>query len=352
MGELISQNQEMALRATDDRLVVVSTEGCDAHDVPNRHPEAPGRLISAVAGVRASVPAERMREVSPPRASLDDLAEAHHSDYLEMLQSDAESGGSQLDADTYTARGSFETARRAAGAVLAAVDEVDSGRAQRAFALVRPPGHHALADRAMGFCLVNNVAVAAARLRNKGERVVIIDWDVHHGNGTQEIFYNDPDVMYISTHQAPHYPGTGAVHEIGSGVARGSNVNIPLRAGSAGDMMRAVFDEVVLPVITDFAPTRVLLSAGFDAHRDDPLADLQLTSSDYVDLTHRVLSVCPDGKLVAVLEGGYNFRALARSAGAVAAVLAGGDPSIDEGEEVTTGDIDTAMITAVMNERS
>lgn len=342
----------MALRATDDRLVVVSTEGCDAHDVPNRHPEAPGRLISAVAGVRASVPAERMREVSPPRASLDDLAEAHHSDYLEMLQSDAESGGSQLDADTYTARGSFETARRAAGAVLAAVDEVDSGRAQRAFALVRPPGHHALADRAMGFCLVNNVAVAAARLRNKGERVVIIDWDVHHGNGTQEIFYNDPDVMYISTHQAPHYPGTGAVHEIGSGVARGSNVNIPLRAGSAGDMMRAVFDEVVLPVITDFAPTRVLLSAGFDAHRDDPLADLQLTSSDYVDLTHRVLSVCPDGKLVAVLEGGYNFRALARSAGAVAAVLAGGDPSIDEGEEVTTGDIDTAMITAVMNERS
>ena len=342
----------MALQATDDRLVVVSTEGCDAHDVPNRHPEAPGRLISAVAGVRASVPAERMREVSPPRASLDDLAEAHHSDYLEMLQSDAESGGSQLDADTYTARGSFETARRAAGAVLAAVDEVDSGRAQRAFALVRPPGHHALADRAMGFCLVNNVAVAAARLRNKGERVVIIDWDVHHGNGTQEIFYNDPDVMYISTHQAPHYPGTGAVHEIGSGVARGSNVNIPLRAGSAGDMMRAVFDEVVLPVITDFAPTRVLLSAGFDAHRDDPLADLQLTSSDYVDLTHRVLSVCPDGKLVAVLEGGYNFRALARSAGAVAAVLAGGDPSIDEGEEVTTGDIDTAMITAVMNERS
>ncbi len=349
---MISQNQEMALQATDDRLVVVSTEGCDAHDVPNRHPEAPGRLISAVAGVRASVPAERMREVSPPRASLDDLAEAHHSDYLEMLQSDAESGGSQLDADTYTARGSFETARRAAGAVLAAVDEVDSGRAQRAFALVRPPGHHALADRAMGFCLVNNVAVAAARLRNKGERVVIIDWDVHHGNGTQEIFYNDPDVMYISTHQAPHYPGTGAVHEIGSGVARGSNVNIPLRAGSAGDMMRAVFDEVVLPVITDFAPTRVLLSAGFDAHRDDPLADLQLTSSDYVDLTHRVLSVCPDGKLVAVLEGGYNFRALARSAGAVAAVLAGGDPSIDEGEEVTTGDIDTAMITAVMNERS
>lgn len=349
---MISQNQEMALRATDDRLVVVSTEGCDAHDVPNRHPEAPGRLISAVAGVRASVPAERMREVSPPRASLDDLAEAHHSDYLEMLQTDAESGGSQLDADTYTARGSFETARRAAGAVLAAVDEVDSGRAQRAFALVRPPGHHALADRAMGFCLVNNVAVAAARLRNKGERVVIIDWDVHHGNGTQEIFYNDPDVMYISTHQAPHYPGTGAVHEIGSGVARGSNVNIPLRAGSAGDMMRAVFDEVVLPVITDFAPTRVLLSAGFDAHRDDPLADLQLTSSDYVDLTHRVLSVCPDGKLVAVLEGGYNFRALARSAGAVAAVLAGGDPSIDEGEEVTTGDIDTAMITAVMNERS
>jgi len=235
--------------------------------------------------------------------------------------------------------------------MLAAVDEVDSGRAQRAFALVRPPGHHALADRAMGFCLVNNVAVAAARLRNKGERVVIIDWDVHHGNGTQDIFYNDPQVLYISTHQAPHYPGTGAVNEVGAGDARGTNLNIPLRAGSAGDMMRAAFDEVVLPAVTEFAPTRVLLSAGFDAHRDDPLADLQLTSSDYVDLTHRVLSVCPNGELVAVLEGGYDFQALARSAGAVAAVLADVEPTIDEGEETTTGEVDEALLALINEER-
>ncbi|MGA0885051.1 MAG: histone deacetylase [Ilumatobacteraceae bacterium] len=341
----------MALRATDDRLAVISTEGCDAHDVPNRHPEAPGRLVSAAAGVRSSVPSDRMREISPPRATIDELANAHDREYLEMLLTDAESGGSQLDADTYTARGSFETARRAAGAVLAAADEVDSGRAQRAFALVRPPGHHALAGRAMGFCLVNNVAVAAARLRNKGERVVIIDWDVHHGNGTQDIFYDDPEVMYISTHQSPHYPGTGAVNEIGTGDARGANINIPLRAGSAGDMMRAAFDEVVLPAVTEFAPTRVLLSAGFDAHRDDPLADLQLTSSDYVDLTHRVLSVCPNGELVAVLEGGYDFQALARSAGAVAAVLAGVEPTIDEGEETTTGEVDEALLALINEER-
>ena len=341
----------MALRATDDRLAVISTEGCDAHDVPNRHPEAPGRLVSAAAGVRSSVPSDRMREISPPRATIDELANAHDREYLEMLLTDAESGGSQLDADTYTARGSFETARRAAGAVLAAADEVDSGRAQRAFALVRPPGHHALAGRAMGFCLVNNVAVAAARLRNKGERVVIIDWDVHHGNGTQDIFYDDQEVMYISTHQAPHYPGTGAVNEIGTGDARGANINIPLRAGSAGDMMRAAFDEVVLPAVTEFAPTRVLLSAGFDAHRDDPLADLQLTSSDYVDLTHRVLSVCPNGELVAVLEGGYDFQALARSAGAVAAVLAGVEPTIDEGEETTTGEVDEALLALINEER-
>lgn len=341
----------MGLRAADDRLVVISTEGCDAHDVPNRHPEAPGRLVSAAAGVRSSVPSERMRAISPPHASIDDLANAHEREYLERLLADAESGGSQLDADTYTARGSFETARRAAGAMLAAVDEVDSGRAQRAFALVRPPGHHALADRAMGFCLVNNVAVAAARLRNKGERVVIIDWDVHHGNGTQDIFYNDPQVLYISTHQAPHYPGTGAVNEVGAGDARGTNLNIPLRAGSAGDMMRAAFDEVVLPAVTEFAPTRVLLSAGFDAHRDDPLADLQLTSSDYVDLTHRVLSVCPNGELVAVLEGGYDFQALARSAGAVAAVLADVEPAIDEGEETTTGEVDEALLALINEER-
>lgn len=341
----------MGLRAADDRLVVISTEGCDAHDVPNRHPEAPGRLVSAAAGVRSSVPSERMRAISPPHASIDDLANAHEREYLERLLADAESGGSQLDADTYTSRGSFETARRAAGAMLAAVDEVDSGRAQRAFALVRPPGHHALADRAMGFCLVNNIAVAAARLRNKGERVVIIDWDVHHGNGTQDIFYNDPQVLYISTHQAPHYPGTGAVNEVGAGDARGTNLNIPLRAGSAGDMMRAAFDEVVLPAVTEFAPTRVLLSAGFDAHRDDPLADLQLTSSDYVDLTHRVLSVCPNGELVAVLEGGYDFQALARSAGAVAAVLADVEPTIDEGEETTTGEVDEALLALINEER-
>ena len=341
----------MGLRAADGRLVVISTEGCDAHDVPNRHPEAPGRLVSAAAGVRSSVPSERMRAISPPHASIDDLANAHDREYLERLLADAESGGSQLDADTYTARGSFETARRAAGAMLAAVDEVDSGRAQRAFALVRPPGHHALADRAMGFCLVNNVAVAAARLRNKGERVVIVDWDVHHGNGTQDIFYNDPQVLYISTHQAPHYPGTGAVNEVGAGDARGTNLNIPLRAGSAGDMMRAAFDEVVLPAVTEFVPTRVLLSAGFDAHRDDPLADLQLTSSDYVDLTHRVLSVCPNGELVAVLEGGYDFQALARSAGAVAAVLADVEPTIDEGEETTTGEVDEALLALINEER-
>ena len=255
----------MALRASDDRLAVVSTESCDAHDVPNRHPEAPGRLVSAVAGVRSSVPAERMRAMTPPQASLDDLALAHDRSYLEMLIADAQSGGSQLDADTYTARGSFDTARRAAGAVLAAVDEVHSGRAQRAFALVRPPGHHALADRAMGFCLVNNVAVAASKLRSEGERVVIIDWDVHHGNGTQDIFYEDPEVMYVSTHQAPHYPGTGAIGETGDGDAVGANINIPLSAGSAGDMLRAAFDDVCLlytsPSPRDLSTSRMPSSA-------------------------------------------------------------------------------------------
>ena len=235
--------------------------------------------------------------------------------------------------------------------MLAAVDEVHSGRAQRAFALVRPPGHHALADRAMGFCLVNNVAVAASKLRSEGERVVIIDWDVHHGNGTQDIFYEDPEVMYVSTHQAPHYPGTGAIGETGDGDAVGANINIPLSAGSEGDMLRAAFDDVVLPAITEFSPSRVLLSAGFDAHRDDPLADLQLTSADYVDLTHRVLSICPYGELVAVLEGGYDFQALARSAGAVAAVLAGVDPTIDDGEEVTSGDVDVALLSSVNEAR-
>ncbi len=194
-----------------------------------------------------------------------------------------------------------------------------------AFVVVRPPGHHALRDRAMGFCLLNNIAVAAAALTAVGERVLIVDWDVHHGNGTQAIFWDDPDVLYVSTHQWPLFPGSGSATEIGGPHARGLTVNIPLPPGTTGDVVRRAIDEVALPVVEEFAPTWVLVSAGFDAHRADPLAELALSSGDFAELATTVASLAPrPGRLVLFLEGGYDLEALRVSVAATVSALLGG----------------------------
>jgi acetoin utilization deacetylase AcuC-like enzyme len=246
-----------------------------------------------------------------------------HSDgYLDALADFCAEGGGHLDPDTVASAGSWETARLTAGAGLEAAAALEKGFGTAAFVLGRPPGHHASREQAMGFCLINNVAVTAAALANRGERVAIVDWDVHHGNGTQDIFWRDPRVLYVSVHQWPLYPGTGRSDERGDGPGYGTTLNLPMPPGATGDVYLALFDEVITPCVERFGPTWVLVSAGFDAHRDDPLAGMLLTAGDYADLTGRALSLATQpGRTILFLEGGYQLAALRASVGACAAVM-------------------------------
>jgi acetoin utilization deacetylase AcuC-like enzyme len=216
------------------------------------------------------------------------------------------------------------------------MEALDRGEAASAFVAARPPGHHATATSGMGSCLLNNVAVTAAALADRGERVLIVDWDVHHGNGTQDIFWNDPRVMYVSTHEWPAYPGTGHAGEVGGPGAPGLTVNLPLPAGATGDVALAALDEIAWPVVDVFEPTWVLVSAGFDAHRDDPLADLGWSAGDFAALTRVVRRLVPKpSRLIAFLEGGYDLHALAMSAGATVAAMA--DQAYAQIERPTSG---------------
>jgi acetoin utilization deacetylase AcuC-like enzyme len=278
---------------------------------------------AALDGIDAAGLADAVVHLEPRRATEAELLRVHESSYLSGLREFCEHGGGSLDPDTVVSPGSWDTALLAAGGVLAAVDALERGAGDAAFVAARPPGHHALADEAMGFCLLNNVAVAAAALADRGERVLVVDWDVHHGNGTQSAFWDDPRVLYVSTHQWPLFPGTGKAEETGGPQARGLNLNVPLPPGTTGDVVLAAFDEVFAATVDAFSPTWVLVSAGFDAHRDDPLADLGLTSGDFASLARRARAFAPrDGRLVLVLEGGYDLAALRLSVGAsLAAVL-------------------------------
>jgi acetoin utilization deacetylase AcuC-like enzyme len=259
--------------------------------------------------------------VVPEPASIDELARVHPADYLEAVERFCAEGGGYLDADTHVGSQSFDAARIAAGAGLDAVARLDRGEGSAAFCVVRPPGHHARPRQAMGFCLVNSIAVTAAALADRGERVAIVDWDAHHGNGTQDTFYADPRVLYTSLHQSPLYPGTGRMDETGAGEGVGSTINVPVPPGTTGDVYLAAVDELIEPAIERFGATWVLISAGFDAHRADPLTDLGLTAGDYADLTRRVAGLVPAGRVVAFLEGGYDLDALAGSAAAFVGAL-------------------------------
>jgi acetoin utilization deacetylase AcuC-like enzyme len=264
-----------------------------------------------------------MVPVAPRPATRTELARVHDVRYLDALAQLCAAGGGELDPDTPTAVGSYDTAILTAGLGLEAVAVLRRGEAAAAFVAGRPPGHHAQRDRGMGFCLVNNVAVTAAALVAAGERVAIVDWDVHHGNGTQALFWDEPAVLFASMHEWPAYPGTGRAAEVGGGGARGGIVNVPLPERATGDVALAAVDEIIGPAVDAFAPDWVLVSAGFDAHRADPLAGLEWTSGDYSHLTARVLDAAPAGRVIAFLEGGYDLDALARSAAATIAMLAG-----------------------------
>ena len=315
----------------------------DEHRTPDWHPEHRGRLDAALAGVHEAGLDEAAEWRFPEEASIDDLALVHDMDYIVELERFCAAGGGDLDPDTVATAGSWATARRSAGAVLGAIEALRAGECDVAFAGGRPPGHHAVRDRAMGFCLFNNAAVGAARLAAGGERVAVVDWDVHHGNGTQDIFYDRPDVLYVSTHESPLYPGTGMLRQTGGAAAAGTNLNLPFPAGTAGDTYRAAFDEVVIPVVERFAPDWLIISAGFDGHRDDPLAGLRLTAGDYADLARRLQVLVPARRVVVVLEGGYDPRALAHSVGSTLSTLVGG---AYRPESASTGEIGMPTVTA------
>jgi acetoin utilization deacetylase AcuC-like enzyme len=304
-------------------LIVFAAAELDDHETPPWHPEHRGRLDAALAGVAEAGLAEATQWRVPDLASIEDLALVHDPVYVEAVEAFCEAGGGQLDPDTSVTPGSWATARRSAGAVLQAIAALREGECEAAFAAGRPPGHHAVRDRAMGFCLFNNAAIGAAKLAAGGERVAIVDWDVHHGNGTQDMFYADPRILYVSTHQSPLYPGTGLLRETGSGDGAGSNLNLPFPPGTAGDTFRAGFDTVVMPVIERFAPDWLIISAGFDAHRNDPLAGLGLTSADFADMAMRLKGMVAERRLLVVLEGGYDLEALTYGVGATLSALIG-----------------------------
>jgi acetoin utilization deacetylase AcuC-like enzyme len=252
------------------------------------------------------------------RATHDELARVHGREHIDMIAQTAGRAHTMLDPDTFTSPDSYDCALLAAGGALDLVDRVMGGELDNAFLAARPPGHHAEARRAMGFCLFNHIAVAAAHALayHHLERVMIIDWDVHHGNGTQEIFWNDPRVLYVSLHQYPFYPGTGGFDEVGGPDAQGMTVNVPMAAGFGDDEWIAAFRRVVVPVADQFAPQLVLLSAGFDAHANDPLGGMRVTEGGFGVMAANVLAIArthAGGKLVAVLEGGYDIAALEAS---------------------------------------
>lgn len=293
-----------------------------------RHPERPERLNAVWEGVQLAGLAEAMQPLAPVAATRAELERVHPMHYLDRIETICAAGGGRLDPDTYVTEGSWRAAALAAGAGLTAVRALQQGEADAAFCAVRPPGHHATGNESMGFCFVNNVAVVAAELAAQGERVMVFDFDAHHGNGTQAIFYHDPRVLFVSLHQWPLYPGTGRHIEVGEGAARGTTVNIPLPPGATGDVYLYAFDELVAPVAAKFAPTWVLVSAGFDAHRDDPITEMALQAADYGPLTRRALSLVPAGRRLVMLEGGYDLGALTNSSATVMRELAGvtGEP--------------------------
>ena len=304
----------------------IAHPACLSHDMGEGHPERPDRLRAVERALESEVFQMLARDIAP-RAEVETIARVHPRDYIEALRSASPTAGIvAIDQDTSMCPATYEAALRAAGGAVFAVDEVMTRRARNAFVATRPPGHHAEVATPMGFCFFNNAAIAArhAQAAHGAERVAIMDFDVHHGNGTQHIFWDDASVMYTSTHEMPQYPGTGSIGERGE---HNQIVNAPLRTGDGGDAFRAALETVILPRIDEFAPDLIIISAGFDAHHRDPLGGLRLVEADYAWATRKLMDIASrrcGSHVVSVLEGGYDLDGLAKSAAAhVSALMEG-----------------------------
>jgi acetoin utilization deacetylase AcuC-like enzyme len=298
------------------------------HNLGQDHPEKPERISTTIRYLKRAglLDNPEIQLFEPKPATIEDLTAIHIEDYVQEIQSLSKRGGI-LTLDTPVQTETYEIARLSAGGAIQAGEIITRGEVKNSFALVRPPGHHAGRGYGGGFCYFNNVCVMIEHLRRKFglKRFMIIDWDVHHGNGTQDIFYGDPTVLYFSTHQMPLYPGTGYMEEIGEGEGRGFNVNLPLPAGTSGDVYDGILDEIVSPLVEEFRPEFIAVSAGQDAHYADPIANLEFTSCTYANITRKLLVLthkfCRD-KLALVLEGGYNLEALPASIASIVTALA------------------------------
>jgi acetoin utilization deacetylase AcuC-like enzyme len=304
--------------------IVLDRRMC-GHEPGRGHPERPERLGVLIDHLGE---ASGLVHLGARHASEDEIALVHTAAHVEETAATAARPHAVLDADTMTSSGSYEAARLAAGALLTCCEAILAGQVENGFALVRPPGHHAERERAMGFCLFNNVAIAAAWLKRQGvRRIAIIDWDLHHGNGTQHAFEADPDVLYVSTHQYPFYPGTGAAEEVGVGAGAGRTVNVPCPAGFGDAELVRAFAEAVVPVCRQFAPEFVLVSAGFDPDWRDPLGQLQVTAAGFAAMARacrEIAETSAGGRIAAVLEGGYDLHAIVEGVDTVLDVWRGG----------------------------
>lgn len=332
---------------TDDRYLL--------HTDPS-HVERAERLQSILRALDTSGVRGMVQQLAPRHATRAELLAAHTARHVEQIHSYAARGEGYIDSDTYMVEGSLDAALLAAGGAIVAVETVLNGTASNAFALVRPPGHHATPERAMGFCLFNNIAIAArAAIQSGGmQRVAIVDYDVHHGNGTQDILYADGQILFCSTHAAPYYPGTGRFDEQGAGDGRGATLNVPLPYGTGDVGYQRVFEQIIIPAVRRFQPDLIMVSAGYDAHWSDPIGPMVVSVQGFATMTQMLYQlageIC-DGRIVLVLEGGYNLDAVGASALASVQVLLGQQPQPDDMGRITASEPDLSRLIATIKQQ-